>query len=609
MPPTGPGRTDPSRPVERMGVDLPDGAASPASTYRLQVSPAFDLEDAAGITDYLAELGVGAVYTSPLLQAAPGSTHGYDVTDHSRANVELGGEQARRRLAAAAREHGLGFVLDVVPNHVSVAVPSANRWWWDVLAQGPESPFATFFDVDFSRGRLVLPVLGDDPGEIDALQVKDTPAGPVLTYYDLDLPIAAGTAAPGDDPRTVHDRQHYRLVSWRRGAADLAYRRFFDVTTLAAIRVEDPAVFDASHAELLRWVAAKEVTGLRIDHPDGLADPAGYLARLAAEAPGTWVVIEKILEPGEPMPLSWACAGTTGYDALRQVCGLFVDPAGKEPLAAVYTELTGHGGTDADFATLAHDLKLYAATHLLRAELNRLAGLLPTEPDAVQATAEALACLPVYRTYLPGGTPNEQEHDRAVITATVADARRHRPDLAAVLARIEQELLTGTSAFARRFQQTSGMVMAKGVEDTAFYRFNRLVALSEVGGDPRCFGVEPAVFHVEQSRRQRDWPTSMTCLSTHDTKRSEDVRARLAVWPRSLTTGPTSRGACWTWSRRPMRTRPTCSCRRRSGHGRSPSSGHRSIWPRRAGKPSSGPPGPRGPTRWTPTWRPTPSGC
>ncbi|MDQ6875269.1 MAG: malto-oligosyltrehalose synthase [Actinomycetota bacterium] len=488
-------------------------AAPPTSTYRLQLHAGFDFAAAGAVAGYLADLGVSHVYSSPLLQAAPGSTHCYDVVDHSRANSELGGEAGRQRLAGRLREAGLGWVVDVVPNHMSVAIPVLNAWWWEVLEHGPAAEHAEYFDIDWSRGRLLLPVLANGPDELDGLEIH----GVELRYRDARFPVCAGTG--GGSPAQVHARQHYELVEWRRADSDLNYRRFFDVTGLAGLRVELPAVFADTHREVLRWVAAGDVDGLRIDHPDGLADPEAYLARLALEAAGTWVVVEKILQPGEVLPPSWECAGTTGYDALREVAGVFLDPAGEEPLTELYADLTGE---PTDFAELAYELKLRAATTSLRAETQRLARLLPEVPAAADAVAEVMACFPVYRSYLPGaGT------DR--LTAAIEAARRRRPDLSEAIGAVSVAARVAGGEFATRLQQTTGAVMAKGVEDCAFYRYHRLCALNEVGGSPAHFGLSPEPFHAACLTRQRDRPSSMTTLSTHDTKRSEDVRARLTV--------------------------------------------------------------------------------
>jgi (1->4)-alpha-D-glucan 1-alpha-D-glucosylmutase len=448
----------------------------PSSTYRLQLRPSFDLDAAAGIVDYLARLGVGAVYTSPLLAAAPGSTHGYDVVDPTRVNPELGGDEARSRLVATVRRAGLGLVVDIVPNHMSVAVPRANPWWWDVLSHGRESRYAKYFDIDWSREPVLLPVLGDDG------------------------------AKPGAE---YPDSPHYRLVSWRRGNAELNYRRFFDVTTLAAVRVEDPEVFAATHALLLRWVRDGEVDGLRVDHPDGLADPGGYLRRLR-EGADCWLVVEKILAPGEEMPASWPVHGTTGYDALRQLGGVFVDPAGEGPITAFAAEL----GVPTDFVAVERESRRLVASTLLVAEIRRIAGLSGELTE--RAVAELMVAFPVYRSYLPEGLGYwteavSQVHD--VDVSTVDKLVRAEPD----------------GELAARIQQTTAMVVAKGTEDTAFYRYTRFIALNEVGGAPNRFGASVSELHAAASARDSAWPAGMTALSTHDTKRSEDVRARLAV--------------------------------------------------------------------------------
>ena len=468
------------------------------STYRLQISPAFTLDAAASLVDYLARLGVGAVYTSPLLTASPGSTHGYDVVDPTRASAELGGEEARQRLVSAARAAGLSLVVDIVPNHMSVEVPSANPWWWDVLAHGPESAYATYFDVDWSRGPILLPVLGSD--SLDDLEVRDDR----LVYFDHEFPLAPGTS--GWTPQEVHERQHYRLVNWRRGNAELTYRRFFDITTLAGVRVEDPAVFEATHGEVLRWVTAGEVAGLRVDHPDGLADPGGYMRRLRAAAPDAWLVVEKILAVDEGLPASWPVDGTTGYDALREICGLFVDPAGEPPVSRALHDVE------------TECRRLITRTSLV-AEMRRIAALANVAPEAI---AELMVAFPVYRSYLPEGLDHW--------AAAVATAKQANPHLAADLDVVDHAVRKDPRGeLATRVQQTSGMVVAKGVEDTAFYRWTRFAALNVVGGAPDRFGVTPEEFHDRAAARAAGWPHTMTALSTHDTKRSEDVRARLAV--------------------------------------------------------------------------------
>jgi (1->4)-alpha-D-glucan 1-alpha-D-glucosylmutase len=485
----------------------------PASTYRVQLRPGFTFADTTAVVDYLARLGVGALYTSPILDAAPGSTHGYDVVDPTRARPELGGEAGRVDLVHAVRAAGLGMVVDIVPNHMSVAVPKANAWWWDVLRHGRDSRYARFFDIDWSRGRLLLPVLGDD-ADVAELRV----VGDELAYYDHRFPIAPGT--DGGTPTEVHDRQHYELVGWRRGNAELNYRRFFDITTLAAVRVEDPDVFAATHGEVLRWVADGDVTGLRIDHPDGLADPGGYLRRLRSAAPDVWLVVEKILHPGEELPVSWPADGTVGYDALREICGVFVDRS-AEP---ILTELAQRRGVGTDFAMVQDASRRLVTDTILVAEMHRIAGLLTgvDHAAATAAVAEVMIAFPVYRSYLPEGDTH--------LADAIGRARVTRPDLMPALDALDLALHADPGGeLATRLQQTSGMVVAKGTEDTAFYRYTRFSALNEVGGAPERFGVDVAEFHALAAIREAGHPTAMTTLSTHDTKRSEDVRARLAV--------------------------------------------------------------------------------
>ncbi len=407
------------------------------------------------------------------------------------------------------------MVVDLVPNHVGVATPSANPWWWDVLRLGQDSRYAEAFDIDWTQhdGRILLPVLGS-AADLDRLE-RD---GDTLVIDDRAYPIAPGT---GDgDPRAVHDRQHYELADWHRGDGELNYRRFFTVATLAGLRVEVPWVFDESHALVETWIRSGQVDALRIDHPDGLADPGGYLDRLAALTGGVPVWVEKILEPGESLPAGWATRGTTGYDALGEIDRVLTDPAGAVALDALAARLAHH---EVDWPDLVHERKRAVADAGLRSEVQRLAresgdGDLAATADAI---AELLTCFPVYRSYLPIGTGS--------LAAATDEVLRRRPDLAAALERVLPRLADPADPLAVRFQQTSGMVMAKGVEDNAFYRYTRLTSLTEVGGDPSAFAMPVEEFHAALARRAAEWPDAMTTLSTHDTKRSEDVRARLAV--------------------------------------------------------------------------------
>jgi (1->4)-alpha-D-glucan 1-alpha-D-glucosylmutase len=489
----------------------------PASTYRLQVTPDFDLAAATDVVDYVRDLGADWLYLSPVLQAEPGSQHGYDVVDHAHVDTERGGDAALRALADAAHAAGLGVLIDVVPNHVGVATPEANPWWWSLLELGQGSPVAWAFDVDWAAGdgKLRVPVLDDRL--LDGVELR----GGRLYLGDTAYPTAPDTVHDGDSVADVHARQHYEFVHWKRADHELNYRRFFAVNTLAAIRVEEPEVFAASHDTIGGWFRDGIADGLRIDHPDGLYDPAGYLQDLAGLTGGAYTLVEKILEPGEQLPSSWPVDGTTGYDALGVLDRVFIDPAGEPALTAA------SGAEPSDWQQLTHDTRRGIADGILGSEVERLARLLaPVAPDVdhasiVDAVAEVVASFDVYRTYLPEGAHH--------LIDALERAASNRPELDPVIDRIAPALVDPTNAAAIRLQQTSGMVMAKGVEDTAFYRTSRLTSLSEVGGDPSVFSVSVEQFHQAQRDRLGSWPHTMTTLTTHDTKRSEDTRARIAV--------------------------------------------------------------------------------
>jgi len=545
--------------AERAGG--PRSARVPVSTYRLQLRDSFGFDRAAEQADYLAALGVTHVYLSPILQANPGSPHGYDVVDHSRVSTDLGGEDAFRAMVETFHRNHLGVVVDVVPNHMARPTPeSLNSQLWSVLHQGRKSRYAHWFDVDWDAqdGRLLMPILAgpvekclDDLIIDTALRDPGHPghSGPVLRYFDHVLPLRDGVA---DLPLGVLlAQQHYRLTDWHDAATQLNWRRFFDIDTLIAIRVEDPDVFSATHEVLFRLVNEGLIDGLRVDHPDGLADPAGYLDRLAAATGNAWVVVEKILAQGEELP-EWPCAGTTGYDTLALVGGLFVDPAGEEPLTEEYVRFTGGSS---DFAAVERDAKQYIADGTFAAELSRLTrvfdrgypGLDFHAADLHDVLVAVLAEFGVYRAYVTPGQP-PPDASAAVVRTAAGRARDHlderlHPALDAVCAAVlglgddaagEKSQQAARDELIVRFGQTTGPVLAKGVEDTAFYRWSRLAALNEVGGNPDVFGVSPAWFHAEAGRLAARWPATLTTLSTHDTKRQEDVRARLAVlaeWP------------------------------------------------------------------------------
>lgn len=496
----------------------------PSSTYRLQLSADLTFDDARRLLPYLRDLGVGWLYLSPVLQATPGSSHGYDVVDPTRIDEDRGGEAAFDELCRDAHRHGLGVLVDIVPNHVGVARPELNSWWWSVLEQGRDSPFAAAFDVDWPAGddKVLLPVLGDDDlapdGAVSHLDVADG----TLRYHEHRFPLAPGSAQPGDDPQQVLDRQHYALRPWREESIGLNYRRFFGVSSLAAVRVEDLDVFEAAHAQVRRWFGSGLVDGLRVDHPDGLRHPGGYLVMLAHAMDGGYLVVEKILEPGEELPRAWPVHGTTGYEALGLIDRVLVDPDGAEALLALDQQLRAR---PREWADLLHDAKLEVTRVILGPEVSRLtrelARDLPhaSEERMAAVVEELLACFPVYRSYLPEGAHH--------LERAAAEATRRRPDLTDLTEEVCRLLSDGARPAALRFQQTSGMVMAKGAEDRAFYRWSPLTSLDEVGGDPGTLAITATEFHTAMRERLLRYPDAMTTTSTHDTKRGEDVRARI----------------------------------------------------------------------------------
>jgi (1->4)-alpha-D-glucan 1-alpha-D-glucosylmutase len=548
---------------------------TPSSTYRLQLSPAFTFDDAIAVVPYIHRLGVTHVYLSPILQAAPGSEHGYDVVEHGWINVELGGEVGLRRLVGALHRHGMSAIADIVPNHMGMPVPeTGNRALWSVLRDGPDSAHAAWFDIDWSAqdGAVLLPVLGDRLGDcVRRGELRIDPAGdpaapstgalepePVLRYFDHVFPLRPGTEKL-PLPELLAS-QHYRLAYWRVAVEEPGYRRFFDISTLIALRVEDPAVFDATHRLLLDLLDEGVLDGLRIDHVDGLADPRGYLRRLDAATAGgggsaagggsgrgggAWIVAEKILAVDETMPEDWPCAGSTGYDALRAVTALLTDPAGAARLTALHSGLTGG---PKDFATVALQSKLDVLDRVLHAELDRLTDLLAaicrtslelydhTHTGLRVSLKALLAALPVYRAYTVAGEAPPAESVKLIEAAATQAAAMLPEDRHDTLA-VVRDLVLGRigprdalrDEFQVRFQQTSGAVAAKGVEDTATYRWSALPMAADVGGDPSAPALSPTDFHMFCALRHARHPDAMTTLSTHDTKRSEDVRARLAV--------------------------------------------------------------------------------
>lgn len=542
------------------------------ATYRLQLGPDLSFDRVGDLLPYFRDLGISHLYLSPCLKAVSGSTHGYDVVDPSQVNPQLGGREGFERLCRASAESGMGLVLDMVPNHMA-ASGRQNPWWWEVLANGPDSCYAGYFDIRWDHpdpsiaGKVLLPVLGDElMCCLKSRQIQIRRRGPdmYLAYFEHVFPISKrsihellhaerGVSAPdaliaaiNADPLRLKgflDLQHYRLAYWRLANRDLNYRRFFDIHHLAGVCVEKEAVFAATHELALRWVDKGWIDGLRIDHPDGLRDPTSYLERLRAAAPGTWVVVEKILESGETLAPEWPVAGTTGYDFLNLVGGLYVDPRSERLLSDFYGEFTGQS---TDYKAVVHEKKWLVLENLFGSELSHLESLLKdscsrypaadfARDDLRRALAEVIACFPVYRTYVRPDTGDVDVRDRAVVRQALADALCRQPGISPDVWRVIEEILllahTGKteSEFVWRFQQLTGPAMAKGAEDTAFYCFNRLICLNEVGGNPGAFGTSPDAFHAFCLRIQSQWPRTLLATATHDTKRGEDTRLRIGL--------------------------------------------------------------------------------
>jgi (1->4)-alpha-D-glucan 1-alpha-D-glucosylmutase len=561
-----------------------------AGSYRLQFSSQFRFEDARKLVPYLDALGITACYASPLLQAARGSTHGYDICDHSRLNQDLGSAQDFEAFADALRERGMGLILDIVPNHMGLDV-TTNLWWRDVLEHGPASPYAGYFDIEWNpatselRGRVLLPILEASYGEVlhrGDLKLGFADGALYLGYLDQRLPLeprssaavlhglmpplekslAAFNGTPGvpasfDRLHELLERQFYRLAHWKTAFDDINYRRFFDINQLGSLRMEEPRVFAATHQLVFSLIGRGLVTGLRIDHPDGLLDPAAYLSDLAraialmpsriSSAECFYIVVEKILSHGELIPEGWPIAGTTGYGFLNAVNGLFVDPASEDTLRSVYAHVTGRTTRYEDVAAVSKRLvmnsSLASEVGVLATRLKSLAAADRLTRDFTLTTlrrviVSVIASLPVYRTYV--NSSGFSAVDRQTIDLAIDRARRANPVVAdsaflflrSVLLAEDDESGTRTGSyrqFAMKFQQLSAPVQAKGIEDTCFYRYNLLLSLNEVGGDPERFGRPPEEFHGSNHVRLERWPREMNATATHDTKRGEDARARLNV--------------------------------------------------------------------------------
>ena len=621
----------------------------PRATYRIQFNRGFTFRDAAEVVPYLAELGVSDLYASPYLQARPGSMHGYDITNHEALNPEIGTEADHARLSGLLREHGLGHLLDIVPNHMGIAGGS-NPWWMNVLENGPASPYARYFDIDWDarspelKGKVLLPVLGDQYGcvlESGELKLVYDDGQFRVEYYDNWFPAAPGSTAAvlraaldglrlkedhedrmelasivtalerlpprrSTDAASIEERdrerivvrrrlralyasspevktaldaavktfngtpgdarsfdrldellndQPYRLAFWRVAAEEINYRRFFDVNDLAGLRTEVPQVFQDTHRLILRLVHEGRVTGLRIDHPDGLFDPRGYLRELQRETVGLemkeqfYVLVEKILTGDETLPDEWPVAGTVGYEYMNRVNGIFVDPAQAQRMDDLYHRFARNRWK---FHDLVYDKKKLILRSSLISELTVLSGMLDrlsaenrcyrdfTWGALREALRETVACFPVYRTYVDAHAGYVTDRDREYVDQAIRLAKRRNPSVSAslfdflhdvLLLRWPEELSPEAredhARFVMKFQQLTGPVMAKGVEDTTFYLYNRLISLNEVGGEPDRFGITPDEFHAFNMERAERWPASMSASSTHDTKRSEDVRARI----------------------------------------------------------------------------------
>jgi (1->4)-alpha-D-glucan 1-alpha-D-glucosylmutase len=529
----------------------------PVATYRFQFNRDFRFTDALKLVDYLHELGITDVYASPITKARPGSVHGYDVTDPTQLNPEIGTPEEFEQFAQALKSRGMGLLLDIVPNHMAASLD--NPWWFDVLEKGEESPYATFFDVNWESKKVLLPILGRPYGEVlenHELVLRVEGERPVIQYFEQKLPVAAGAENLSlDAVDQVLSQQHYRLAFWRKAADAINYRRFFDISDLIGVRIERKEVFEATHSYALKLVADGKVDGLRIDHIDGLLDPKGYLDNL----PEIYVVTEKILAGNEQVPSDWRMHGTTGYDFLNFVNGPFIDAAGYQHLAKTYSKFTGSTATHTE---VFRSKKRQVMKELFAGETNalvrRLADLAESDRHArdlgykelKEAFVSVTACLPVYRTYIRDWQISET--DRARIEDAIAVAGENAG--AAALAFLKRVLLLEPAwylqdqkseylDFVMRWQQFTGPVMAKGLEDTTFYLHNPLVSVNEVGGDSNgpetYFGIES--FHRRNLDRCTRWPQTMNASSTHDTKRSEDVRARINVlseypkqWARKL---------------------------------------------------------------------------
>jgi (1->4)-alpha-D-glucan 1-alpha-D-glucosylmutase len=553
---------------------------TPGATYRLQLNRDFTFAKAREVAGYLRDLGITDCYLSPIFKSAPESTHGYDVCDFNQINPDLGGIEGFEQFSLHLRGLGMSLLLDFVPNHMSTDI--SNAWWFDVLENGPASKHALWFDIDWQRfegGKVLLPILEDEYDEVlqgGKLRLVIEDQKPLIAYHDRRLPLSPQSAEAISKDVSEHgadfvtdtfngtegnaqsferlgaliQQQHYLLADWRTGLQQINYRRFFDINELISLRVELPEVFNAAHTLVLSLVKQGKVAGLRIDHPDGLSDPKKYCCWLREKAPDAYTVVEKILSDDEQLPDDWPVEGTTGYDFLNHANGLFVNQSNKEAFDSIYREFSR---CKDNYRAIVYEAKkrivlnsFPAGLNFLTNQLKRIAehaGFHQLSFDKLRdALVEVIAEFPVYRTYVTEETNElsaaEKKYvDQAIANGTArsspanSDSLRFIHDL--LVLRPPENVATAEKKlcheFVMRFQQLTGPVMAKGLEDTTFYNFNRLISLNEVGGNPDSFGNSLDAFHRHNSEKAARWPHSLLATATHDTKRGEDIRARVNV--------------------------------------------------------------------------------